>query len=154
MNRSGIKNISIKRNRIYLIIYAVMIVFFWVIIVGAAVKNRGKSPAELLSEGKVAFDEGWYLEDGGAADVSHLNKISSVVPYQEQSVYHRLPDDLEEGLSLCFRTKNIDYQVYVDGEMRYEPMRRESKVYNKYFVNRVNLSFIAHGPFYHNFLFS
>ncbi|MDE7246826.1 MAG: GGDEF domain-containing protein [Lachnospiraceae bacterium] len=138
MNRSGIKNISLKNNRIYHIAYAVMIAFFGVVIIGAAVTNRGQSPAELLSEGNIAFDEGWYLEDGGAADVSHLNKISSVVPYQEQSVYHKLPDDLDEGLSLCFRTKNIDYQVYVDGELRYEPMRRESKTYNKSFGNRWN----------------
>ena len=72
-----------------------MIVFLGGMIVGTAVRNRGQSPAELLSEGNIAFDEGWYLEDGGAADVSHLNKISSVVPYQEQSVYHKLPEDLK-----------------------------------------------------------
>ncbi|MDE5597757.1 MAG: hypothetical protein K2J04_07985, partial [Lachnospiraceae bacterium] len=136
MNGLGTKNI--KNNRIYHIAYAVMIAFFGAMIIGAAVTNRGRSPAELLSEGKIAFDEGWYLEDGGAADVSHLNKISAVIPYQEQSVYHRLPDDLDEGLSLCFRTKNIDYQVYVDGELRYEPVRRESNIYNKSFGNRWN----------------
>ena len=138
MNRSGIKNINLNKNRIYHITYAVMIAFFWAMILGTAVANRGQSPTELLTEGKIAFDEGWYLEDGGVADVGHLNKISSVMPYQEQSVYHRLPDDLEEGLSLCFRTKNIDYQVYVDGELRYEPVRRESSAYNKSFGNRWN----------------
>ena len=138
MNRSGIKSIIIKKNRIYHIAYAIMITFFFAMIVGVAVINRGKSPADRLSEDNIAFDEGWYLEDGGAADVSHLNKIFSVIPYQEQSVYHRLPDDLEEGLSLCFRTKNIDYQVYVDGGLRYEPVRRESSVYNKSFGNRWN----------------
>lgn len=138
MNRSGTESTNIKKNRVYHITYAVMIAFFFAMIVGVAVKNRGRSPADQLSEGSTAFDEGWYLEDGGAADVSHLNKISSVMPYQEQSVYNRLPDDLEEGLSLCFRTKNIDYQVYVDGELRYEPVRRESSVYNKSFGNRWN----------------
>ena len=138
MSRPGSKNINIKKNRIYHITYAVMIAFFSAMIVWVAVTNRGQSPAEQLSEGNIAFDEGWYLKDGSAADVSHLNKISSVVPYQEQSVYHRLPDALEEGLSLCFRTKNIDYQVYVDGALRYEPLRRESKVYNKSFGNRWN----------------
>ncbi|MDE7246884.1 MAG: GGDEF domain-containing protein, partial [Lachnospiraceae bacterium] len=138
MNRSGIKNINTKKNRIYHIAYAAMVAFFLAMIVWAAVTNRGKSPADQLSEGNIAFDEGWYLEDGSAADVSHLNKISSVMPYQEQSVYHRLPDNLEEGLSFCFRTKNIDYQVYVDGELRYEPVRRESNAYNKSFGNRWN----------------
>lgn len=138
MNRSGIKKINIKKNSIYHITYAIMIAFFLVLIIGVAVMNRGQSPAELLSEGNIAFDKGWYLEDGSTADVSHLNKISSVTPYQEQSVYHSLPDNLEEGLSLCFRTKNIDYQVYVDGELRYEPVHQESRVYNKSFGNRWN----------------
>ena len=138
MNISSEKNINMKKNSIYHITYAGMLVFFLVMIVGLAVKNRGQSPAKLLSEGNITFDEGWYLEDGSAADVGHLNKISSVLPYQEQSVYHSLPDDLEEGLSLCFRTKNIDYKVYVDGELRYEPLRRESSGYNKSFGNRWN----------------
>ena len=138
MNGSRAKSMNIKKNRIYHITYAVMIVFFLTMIIGVAVANRGKSPAELLSEVNVAFDEGWYLEDGSTADVSHLNKISSMMPYQEQSLYHRLPDNLKEGLFLCFRTKNIDYQVYVNGELRYEPLRRESSVYNKSFGNRWN----------------
>ena len=145
MGRSGTNSINIKKNRIYHIIYAVMSAFCFAMIAGAAVTNRGQSPAELLSEGNIAFDEGWYLEDGGAADVSHLNKIPSVMPYQEQSVYHRLPDDLQEGISLCFRTKNIDYQIYVDGELRYAPVRRESSVYNQSFGNRWN-----YVPLYHS----
>ncbi|MCM1253659.1 MAG: GGDEF domain-containing protein [Clostridium sp.] len=131
-------NISGTKNRIYHIAYAVMVAFFLAIIIGVAVANRGQSPVERLSESNIAFDEGWYLEDGSAADVSHLNEIPSVAPYQEQSVYHSLPDDLAEGLSLCFRSKNIDYQVYVDGELRYEPVRRESRIYNKSLGNRWN----------------
>ncbi|MDE6747903.1 MAG: GGDEF domain-containing protein, partial [Lachnospiraceae bacterium] len=133
-----VETANIKKNRIYHIIYAIMAVFFILMLIWAAVANRGKSPSTLLSEGNIAFDEGWYLEDGSTADVSHLNKISSVEPYQEQSVYNSLPDDLEEGISLCFRSKNIYYQVYVDGELRYEPLRRESSVYNKSFGNRWN----------------
>ena len=132
MNSTG------SKNRIYHIAYAVMLAVFFVLTMGVAAVNRGRSPAEQLSEGNIDFGEGWYLEDGSAADMGHLNKMPSVVPYQEQSVWHRLPDDLEEGLSLCFRTKNIDYQVYVDGELRYAPVRRESSFYNKSFGNRWN----------------
>ncbi|MDE6701147.1 MAG: hypothetical protein K2K10_09085, partial [Acetatifactor sp.] len=119
------------KNRIYHIIYIIMAALFIFMVIWTAVTNRGQSPADLLSEGNIAFDEGWYLEDGSAADVSRLNKLPSVEPYREQSVYRRLPDDLGEGLSLCFRTKNINYQVYVDGELRYEPKLRESSVYTK-----------------------
>ncbi|MDE6015912.1 MAG: GGDEF domain-containing protein [Acetatifactor sp.] len=125
------ENTNIKKNRIYHIIYIIMAALFIFMVIWTAVTNRGQSPADLLSEGNIAFDEGWYLEDGSAADVSRLNKLPSVEPYREQSVYRRLPDDLGEGLSLCFRTKNINYQVYVDGQLRYEPKLRESSVYNK-----------------------
>ena len=138
MNRTGIETTNAKKNRIYHIIYAIMAAFFMFMLAWAAVTNRGQSPAVLLSEGNIAFDEGWFLEDGSAVNMGNLNKIPAVKPYLEQSVYHRLPEGLGEGLSLCFRAKNIDYQVYVDGEMRYEPMRRESNVYNKSLGNRWN----------------
>lgn len=145
MNKPGIESTNIKGYRIYHIIYTIMTVFFLSLLIWAAVTNGEQSPARLLSNGNTAFDEGWYLNDNSAADVSHLNKLPSITPYQEQSVYHRLPDNLEEGLSLCFRTKNIDYQVYVDGELRYEPIHPESIVYNKSFGTRWNYI-----PLYHN----
>lgn len=138
MNRTGKEITNVKKNRIYHITYAAMAAFFMFILIWAAVTNRGHSPTALLSEGNVAFDEGWYLEDGSGVDVGHLNTIPSIEPYQEQVVYHRLPDNLKEGISLCFRTKNINYQVYVDGELRYEPILRESSIYNKSFGTRWN----------------
>lgn len=116
---------------IYHVIYALMAVAFFTMIIWAASSNRGQSPSDLLSEGNAAFDEGWCLEDGSAADMEHLHEMPSVKPYQEQSVFHSLPLDLGEGKSLCFRTKNILYQVYVGGKLRYEPKIRESRVYNK-----------------------
>lgn len=145
MNRTAIKTTNIKKNQPYHITYTIMAAFFLFLLIWAAVTNKGKSPATLLSESNIAFSEGWYLEDGSAADVSHLNKIPSVEPYREQHVYHSLPDDIGEGLSLCFRTKNINYQVYVDGELRYEPKLRESRVYNKSSGTRWN-----YVPLYHS----
>ncbi|MCM1467876.1 MAG: GGDEF domain-containing protein [Alistipes sp.] len=138
MNVSETETAYINKYRIYHIIYAVMIAAFLFMLIWAAVTNRGQSPTELLSRQNTAFDEGWYLEDGSEADISHLNKISSITPYEEQSVYHILPDGFDTGTSLCFRAKNIYYQVYVDGELRYEPIRRESSVYNKSFGTRWN----------------
>lgn len=132
MNGSGTETTKLrKRNRLYHVLYAVMAVVLFLMIAGPAVSNRGQSPADLLSEGNIAFDEGWYLADGGGADMAHLHKMPSVQPYRDQSVYHSLPSDLGEGKSLCFRTKNINYQVYVDGALRYEPNMRESRVYNR-----------------------
>lgn len=139
MNEAGAETAIVKnkkKNRTYHRIYAVMVLTLLAMLIWAAVRNRGKSPAELLSEGNAAFDQGWYLADGSPADVGHLNRLPGAGPYLEQSVYHMLPEDLGEGLSLCFRTKNINYQVYVDGELRYEPRIRESRLYNKSFGTR------------------
>lgn len=132
MSESGMEtNKKRKKNRTYHRLYTVMAAVFFTMILWAAVSNRGESPTTLLSEGSIAFEEGWHMADGTAADMEHLHKMSSVHPYQEQSVYHSLPSDLGEGKSLCFRTKNIIYQVYVDGVLRYEPKIRESSVYNR-----------------------
>lgn len=127
-----------KKNRIYHIIYAVMALAFFLMISWAALVNRGQSPTALLSEGNAALDEGWFLEDGSVADMEHLHEMPQVEPYQEQSVYYTLPLDLGEGKSLCFRTKNISYQVYVGGQLRYEPNVRESRVYNRSLGTRWN----------------
>lgn len=122
MNGTGTETTKArKRNGLYHVLYAVMAAVFFSMIIWVAVANRGQTPTELLSEENIDFDEGWYLEDGSEADMEHLHKMSSVQPYQEQSVYHGLPSDLGEGKSLCFRTKNISYQVYVNGVLRYEP---------------------------------
>ncbi len=120
-----------KGNRIYHILYAVMVVVFLAMIIWAALSNRGQSPTALLSEGNIVFEEGWRMGDGSEADMEHLHKMSSVQPYQEQCVTNSLPSDLGEGKFLCFRSKNIIYRVYVDGVLRYEPVIRESSVYNR-----------------------
>ncbi|MBD5509035.1 MAG: GGDEF domain-containing protein [Lachnospiraceae bacterium] len=139
MNRSGTET-SKKRtkNRVYHTIYTAMTVLFLIGILWAAITNRGTSPTDLLSEGNGSFGDDWYMEDGSAANMDYLHKMPSVKPYQEQSVYHSLPSDLGEGKSLCFRTKNISYQVYVNGVLRYEPRIRESRVYNRSLGTRWN----------------
>lgn len=127
-----------KKNNIYHILYTAMVVVFFAMIIWAAVSNRGQSPTALLSEENFAFEEGWCMEDGTVADMDHLHEMPPVQPYQEQSVTNTLPSDLGEGKSLCFRTKNIIYQVYVDGALRYEPIVRESSVYNRSLGTRWN----------------
>lgn len=139
MNRLGTgTNKKREKNRIYHAIYAAMAGIFLFMLLWAAIRNRGASPTDLLSEGRAAFDEGWYMEDGSAANMDYLHKMPTVEPYQEESVYHSLPSDLGEGKSLCFRTKNISYQVYVNGVLRYEPGIRESRIYNRSLGTRWN----------------
>lgn len=138
MNRSGKTNKIKEKNQIYHAVYALMAVVLLLIVILAAAGNRGQSPTALLSEENEAFDEGWETEDGAVADMEHLHEMPSAEPYREQGVYHSLPLDLGEGKFLCFRTKNINYQVYVDGELRYEPKIRESRIYNKSYGTRWN----------------
>lgn len=132
MDRSGIEGVKKrKKNQIYHIAYALMAAAFLFMVIWAAVSNSELSPTALLSEGNMSFDERWMTEDDSAADMEHLHEMPSVEPYREQSVYRILPADLGEGKSLCFRSKNISYRVYVDGELRYEPAVSESPVYNR-----------------------
>lgn len=139
MNQPGAEKAKKKKTyRIYHIVYAAMAAVFILMLVWAAAMNWEQSPADRLTAGNIDFAEGWYLEDGSAADPARLHKLPSVEPYRETGIFHRLPENLGEGLSLCFRTKNIFYKVYVDGELRYEPQVQESRIYNKTLGTRWN----------------
>ncbi len=73
MSEAGKKSKKGKtRNRIYHISYLAMAVVFLAMIIWAAVKNRGQSPADLLSEGNVAFQTGWQMADGSEIGRAHV----------------------------------------------------------------------------------
>ncbi len=127
-----------EQNTRFHLIYGMMIAVFLLILLWAAVNDSGRPLVAEFSDGRTAFDSGWMTADGEAVDTSHLNDLSSVEPYRETSIYHRLPDSLEDGFSLCFRSKNIFYRVYVDGELRYAPEVPEGRVYNDSFGTRWN----------------
>lgn len=127
-----------KRNRKYHILYAVMIGLFFAAVLWLAVSYKGPSMRGELTEHEMDFSVGWQAFDGSEADLEHLNDMPSVEPYRQAGVFHVLPDSLPEGMSLCFRSKNIYYQVYVDGELRYEPYVPESSLYNNSLGTRWN----------------
>lgn len=118
--------------------YAFMAITLIIFVVNIAVKYDGMSPADEMSDEVVAFDTGWTLENGEEADLAHLNENSGVQLGTQFSIYNVLPENLSEGKSLCFRTKNIYYKVYVDGKLRYEPEIAENSGYNKSSGNRHN----------------
>ncbi len=125
-------------NKKYHIIYSVMLAIFIFMIVWVSVGDHSRSLVTELSTDHIAFSDDWLTEAGDEADTSHLNRLSDATPYKPVSIFHQLPDSLTEGVSLCFRSKNIFYQVYVDDELRYDPPMPESYVYNNSFGTRWN----------------
>ena len=71
-----------------------------------------------LTRNNYSVEEDWVLADGSTADLSHLQKLPGIEPYQKTSVFFTLPQELSDEDSLCFRSKNINYRVYIDGEYR------------------------------------
>ena len=126
------------RSRLYHIMYAFMALTICILIVSVAVKSNMHSPTDELSEDMIVFDGNWTLENGTDVDLDYLNKTEGVKVGKQFSIYSTLPDELQEGVSLCFRTKNIFYKVYIDGKLRYEPDVEESSGYNKSFGSRHN----------------
>ncbi|MCM1172007.1 MAG: diguanylate cyclase [Clostridium sp.] len=127
-----------KRSRLYYIMYAFMAITICILIVSVAIKGDTPSPTDELSEETIAFDGEWTLENGTVVDLDYLNKTEGVKTGKQFSIYSTLPDKLQEGVSLCFRTKNIFYKVYIDGKLRYEPEVKENSGYNKSLGNRHN----------------
>lgn len=125
-----------KRTGLYHFFYLIMALSIIILIVNVAFKGNMVSPAEEMSENTISFDIGWKSENGDTAILEHLNNNDGVEPGKQFSIYNTLPEKLEEGQFLCFRTKNIFYKVYVDGKLRYEPEVKESRAYNKSFGNR------------------
>ncbi len=126
------------RSRLYHIMYAFMALTICILIISVAAKSNMYSPTDELSEEMIVFDGNWTLENGTAVDLEYLNKTEGVKAGRQFSIYSNLPDRLQEGLSLCFRTKNIFYKVYIDGKLRYEPEVEENSSYNKSFGSRHN----------------
>lgn len=127
-----------RRNKRYHIIYTVMLLTFLFMIVVAAVNFDDPTQQQELSAGQISMENSWTLADGSLADTGHLNEIPGVIPEQEYSIYLTLPQSITQGVSLNFRSKNIFYKIYVDGELRYEPYVENSFVYTKSYGTRWN----------------
>jgi diguanylate cyclase (GGDEF)-like protein len=107
-------------KRIYSIINILMIVgAVWVMLVSA--KNYGHmSPVKTAESRLITVDDGWTDENGQAVDVTALQELDGVEPGKSFSIYLCLPEDLSEGQTLFFRTKNINVKVYLGEECLYE----------------------------------
>ncbi len=118
-------------NRIYHIIYATMLITCVGIMVWLFGNYEGTSVIKESFDVAMDFSDGWTLEDGTEVNTAKLRDIEEIGVYEEFGVFHNIPTDIAEGQYLCFRSKNVFYQVYFDGELVYNPYIEESKLYTK-----------------------
>lgn len=126
------------RNRKFEFIYLLMLLFFVFIIVWLLWRYGGPKPAEDFFDQPVLFEEGWHKEDGSPVTLDKLNQVEGTKAGEEYSIYNTVPDTIVEGDALCFRSKNIFFQVYIDGQLQYEPYVPESRLYTNSFGTKWN----------------
>lgn len=120
-----------NRNVKYDITYMVMIIFFAVLVIGTVCAYKGPSLAEDFFGRGMDYATGWHTADGASVMLNKLNKTEGTKAGEEYSIYNTIPETISEGDALCFRSKNIFYRVYIDGELHYDPYVPESPVYTK-----------------------
>jgi diguanylate cyclase (GGDEF)-like protein len=121
---------------IYEICYGCMFFLFAFFVLWTVVRYKGPSISEASFSGVVSYSTNWTLADGGEVNLDKLHKTDGAEAYEEVSVYNTLPASLADGDSLCFRSKNIFFEVYLEGELIYEPYYDESAFYtNSYGTN-------------------
>lgn len=125
-----------KSNQKYHVMYGLMLAVFLCMVVWMCVQYKGTSFKEEFFTEAEGFSSGWRLEDGSTVDMAHLNRLGEVEANKEFGIYNTLPKDLKEGEALYYRSKNIFYKVYIDGELVYEPFVPQNIFYTKSFGTR------------------
>ncbi len=113
----------------YHIMYGVLVLFLSFTLIWLFAHSEGQSVIDESFRETVDFSSGWELESGEIVDLSKIGSLQMIDIYEEFSACHTIPDDLEEGQYLCFRSKNVFFKVYLDEELIYEPSVPESKLY-------------------------
>lgn len=113
----------------YEIVYVLMALFSAVMVVWAVCQYRGTSLKEDFFGEGTAYDAGWHTPEGQTVDLAHLNRTKGTREGETFSICQTIPLDVQEGDALCFRSKNIFYQVYIDGKLQYDPYVPQHPVY-------------------------
>lgn len=109
-----------KEKLVYKIIYILMSLCVLGIVIWSGIRYGHATPISKAKEHLESIEGGWTNAQGEEIDISSLQKLDGVEPGKTFSIYYMLPEDLGEGKSLCFRSKNIILQVYVEGACLYE----------------------------------
>ena len=126
------------KNTIYHILYGIMMLVIAFMIVWSYAHYEGPSIIEESFPEPLNFAEGWVDINKTAVDPSNLRDMDGTNVYEEFSIFHSIPEDITEGQYLCFRSKNIFFAVYMDGELVYEPYIQQNVMYTKSLGTRWN----------------
>lgn len=118
-----------SKNGIFPIIFAVMFAFIAIISIYLAARGTNSSLADREFAKTAPYVEGWHTADGTELDEKTLRKINTISGEEEISIFNTLPNITGDADELFFRTKNIFYSVYVDGDPVYVPEFGESVFY-------------------------
>ena len=120
-----------EKNKKYHFLYIIMIGVFAFMVIWSYSHYTGPSIIDECFTDKMEFSEGWLDADGNDANIAKLRDLEGTEIYEEFSVFHDIPEDLAEGQYLCFRSKNIFFKMYIDGELVYEQYVLQCKMYTK-----------------------
>lgn len=120
-----------SKKSVFPIVFCVMLAFVTIISVSIAARNESVSLAEAEYGRTAPFADGWHTADGTELDEKELKKINTIAGDEEISIYNTLPANSNDADALFFRSKNVFYSVYIDGEAVYVPDFGESVFYTK-----------------------
>lgn len=113
----------------YEVIYVGMFLFSIFMIIWAVCQYKGTNLKEDFFDKGVSYDTGWHTAEGQEVDLDYLNRTEGSKEGETFSIYNTIPQEIQEGDALCFRSKNIFFQVYVNGDLQYDPYVPEHPAY-------------------------
>ncbi len=122
----------------YQIMYFIILITIIGMLTCLSIQYHGPNLATDIFPEPISFEEGWTTAGDTPVLLNHLTDLEQAEPYHAFSIYNTLPDTLPKGTAFCFRSKNIFYQVYVDGILVYEPYMSDSIIYNDTIGTRWN----------------
>lgn len=116
-------------RRVIPILYAVALVAMAAIVILNLMWKEPNAPDQFGLSDFSKMDSDWYTADG---DMFEIAEIDSLRPDGTNTVtiYHSLPDAIEQDETIVFRSKNSTVTVLVDGISRYVSDVAEAPFYN------------------------
>lgn len=119
------KKIKIKRG-VLISSYLAMILTFILVLVIPGIK-WSSSAGEKDQEFYLDLSDGWVYEDGSPASLYGFNRVGT----SEFDIYHDIPEELPYGTSLCFLSRNVYTDLYINGEAAEIIERKDYPFYTK-----------------------